>query len=155
MVSPPIQTADFERAIGNPDAVADYQVSPDHAWARRFDAQEPDIFATLFKQLSECDLIVGFEMAPTIKRKLHVQGRPYINFYIHPLRFLRDLCFGVTTNTPMIASTLHMQAIAQFEIDNQIRRLRALFLRQQRVTFSIPDIDLPNARHSHKERRRL
>lgn len=138
VVSPPIQTADFERAIGNPDAVADYQESPDHAWARRFDAQEPDIFATLFEQLSECDLIVGFELAPTIKRKLHAQGRPYINFYIHPLRFLRDLCFGATTNTPMIAAALRMQAIAQFEIDNQIRRFRALFLRHQRTTFSIP-----------------
>jgi hypothetical protein len=138
LVSPPVQTAKFERALGNHDALKEYRENPDLAWARRFDVQEPDTFGTLFERLGESDLVVGFEMAPTIKRKLHTQRRPYVNFYIHPMRFLRDLCFGATTNTPMIAAALRLHEIAQHEIEYQIRRFRAMFLRQQRTAFSLP-----------------
>ena len=138
LVMPPMGIEAFSRALGNAAALADYRESADHAWARRYDVAEPDIFAPVFEQLCEHDLVVGFEMAPTIRRRLHAKRRPYINFYIHPLRFLRDLCLGVTTNVPTIAASLRAHEIAQHEIDTQVRRFRALFLRQQLAACAIP-----------------
>jgi hypothetical protein len=138
VVMPPREKGAFEHTLGNPAALADYRESADHAWARRYDAVEPDAFLPVFDQLLESDLVVGFELAPTIKRWLHGRGRPYVNFYVHPLRFLRDLCLGATTNSTRIADLLRAHQIQQMEIDSQVRRFRALFARRQLPACAIP-----------------
>lgn len=137
-VIPPQTTVEFEAAFGNPAALADYRDSATDAWARRYDVVDPDVFVSVFERLRDCDLVVGFEMSPTIRRYLHVGGQPYINFYVHPLRFLRDLCLGATTNAPWIAACLRAHEIEQHEIDSQVRRFRALFLKQQVAAFAVP-----------------
>lgn len=138
VVTPPQEAPFFERALGSPAALADYRLNADHAWARRYDVDEPDVFGSVFDQLCDADLVVGFEMSPTIKRQLHARGRPYLNYFVHPLRFLRDLCLGATTNSASIASALRSHQIAHGEVDAQVRRFRALFLRQKFAACAIP-----------------
>lgn len=138
VVLPPTATAAFEQAVGNPNALSEYQQNADHAWAQRYDTSGLDIFPAELARLCEFDLVVGFEIPPTLKRHLHANGRPYVNFYVHPLRFLRDLCFGATTNVPAIADWLGSQQIPQFEIESQVRRFRALFVRRQPAACAVP-----------------
>ena len=137
-VLPPSNARDFEVALGCAAALADYRECADYAWARRYDVPELDVFASIFEQLCEYDLVVGFEMAPSIRRALNACSKPYVNFYVHPLRFLRDLCMGATTNSPKIAACLRSHEVPQIEIDNQVRRFRALFLRQRLGACAIP-----------------
>jgi hypothetical protein len=138
VVMPPRDCAALESAIGSSAALTDYRDSADYAWALRYDRAEPDVFDSVFERLCQHDLVVGFEMAPTIRRLLHTRRKPYLNFYIHPLRFLRDLCLGATTNCPTIADSLRATAVGQHEIDSQVRRYRALFLRRQLALCTVP-----------------
>lgn len=138
MVMPPTQPRAFERALGNRGALSEYRNGADHAWARRYDVEHPDLLASVFDELCDYDLVIGFEMAPTIKRWLHSRGRLYLNLYVHPLRFLRDLCFGATTNSPQMADLLRTHEIASSEVDTQVHRFRGLFRRQQPAACAIP-----------------
>lgn len=137
-VTPPRTRVGFNVELSSPAASAEYGDDAVQAWARRYDAAELDVFGDVLHQLVDYDLVIGFEMAPTIRRHLHASGRPYVNFYIHPLRFLRDLCLGATTNSSSIAASLQEHRIAQLEIDSQVRRFRALFAKQQVAACAFP-----------------
>jgi hypothetical protein len=54
------------------------------------------------------------------------------------LRFLRDLCFNITTNSPAVARHIELETVPQGEIDRQVRRFRALFRRRLLPALAIP-----------------
>ncbi|MDP3820812.1 MAG: hypothetical protein Q8R33_04985 [Burkholderiales bacterium] len=141
-ITPPRTRVGFDVDLENSAAFDEYRDDAVEAWARRYDTAEPDVFGAVLSQFADYDLVIGFEMAPTIRRHLHANGLPYINFYIHPLRFLRDLCLGATTNSPSINATLQAHKIAPHEIDSQVRRFRALFVKQQVAACAFPP-DVP------------
>jgi len=120
-----------------PAAVADYTADADLAWARRYDSDKPVDFAACLSALGRADLVVGFELPPSLKQHLHRKHRPYISFHVHALRMLRDLCLGATTNHPAIAGLLAGVAVPDDEIVRQVRRFRALceFHRVPALTF--------------------
>jgi hypothetical protein len=93
----------------------------------------------LLDKLSQQDLIIGFEITPALRRFLNDNQQRYINLYVHPVRFLRDLCFGATTNCPAIASLLKANTCDPVEIIRQVRRFSALFSRLQLPACSLPD----------------
>ena len=107
-------------------ALADYEADAELAWARRFDVGDPGLFQRHFDTLGGYDLVVGFELPPTLKRFLHRHGKRYISFHIHALRMLRDLCLGATTNCPAIAAQLGRFVVPAQEISSQVHRHRAL-----------------------------
>jgi hypothetical protein len=118
--------------------IEEYRQDPAGAWARRYDDSGPTCLHGVFEELCKHDLVIGYEMPPVVKRHLHRNGRPYLNLYIHPLRFLRDLCFGFTTNATWIAERLAVCWIASDEVERQAHRLKAMFRHRLAEACAVP-----------------
>ena len=142
VITVPTEAEAFSRALGNDAIFSSYLNDADQTWASLYDAEEITVFPAVFDELFQHDLVVGFELPPTLKRALHRAGKRYISFYIHPVRFLRDLCFLVTTNATDIANLIAVGEVSRHEIDLQVRRFSALFARLQLPGLSLPD-DVP------------
>jgi len=52
----------------------------------------------VYEPLREYDLIVGYELAPSLMRFLSAAGIPFLEFSIDPIRFAGDLFFAVRCN---------------------------------------------------------
>lgn len=141
-ITPPKDAVLFIKALGNKAVYEQYVQDPILAWAQHYDTTDQHCFSGLYDKLEQQDLIIGFEISPTIRRYLHARNKKYINLYIHPMRFLRDLCFGATTNCTVIASILEKNQCSDLEITQQVRRFRALFARLQIPACSVP-ADVP------------
>lgn len=139
VITAPQEAQAFRSCLNHDDIFSEFQDNADKTWASLFDIEEFTIFPELLDQLLARDLVVGFELPPTLKRALDKAGKRYISFYIHPVRFLRDLCFLVTTNCVHIAKLITQNEIPSKEIDYQARRFSALFSRLQ-----LPALSLPN-----------
>lgn len=61
-------------------------------------------------------LVIGFEMPEIIVRGLDYLEIPYIDFTIHPARFMDDLIFGVRSNIPMLKGYLEHWVVTHEEI---------------------------------------
>lgn len=138
IISAPQDAKLFKKIFSNTKVYAKYIQNPYAAWAEQYEHAEHGLFPRLLDRLAQQDLIIGFEIPPTIRRYLHTQKKRYINLQIHPLRFLRDLCFGATTNCPAIASLLEANQCDPLEITQQVRRYSALFARLQLPACSLP-----------------
>jgi hypothetical protein len=117
-----------------------YEADNVSAWAERYDTLWPDGLGAVFSKLQHMDLVVGFELSPTVKRFVAANGRTYINLQIHPVRYLRDLCIGMTTNSDEIQERIDGEEISPDLIDAEARRLRALFRRMDLPSCHFPDM---------------
>ena len=143
LVRPPSCDRELELALQHSRALTAYRKEPELAWAARYDLiSGKGEFKPLFDRLTECDLIIGFELSPAIKRVLHAAGRPYLSFHVHPIRFLRDLCFGMTTNCVEFADLAQDLFLDRQAIDNASHRFRAALCRRGHPSIEVPD-DLP------------
>ena len=124
-------------ALG-PASLADYLDDAELAWARRHNSGGVTDFSDQLDALASADLVVGFELPPSLKRHLHGQGRPYISFHIHALRLLRDLCLGASTNCPDIARALQDLVLPASEITRQVHHHRALCLNRSLPLLKFP-----------------
>jgi len=131
-------TAELLFAMGKEGVLADYAANPGLAWAKRYDVVEPDLFSSRLHELASYDLVIGFELPPTIRRYLNGRGTPYLNFAIHPLRFLRDLSFGITTNCGRLQSLVDACALTARDVEAPVRRYRAMFAMQHPPAAAIP-----------------
>lgn len=125
-------------ACDNSDALQRYCDDALMAWAALYDAPRLDCFAPLLSRLLSYDLIVGFELPPVVRRHLHTHGKPYLNLFVHPLRFLRDLCFGASTNAEWIHRALMQCAVDDIEVQQQAHRHIGMFRRRQLPGLAIP-----------------
>lgn len=142
VITVPTEAEAFRRALGNDAIFSSYLNDADQTWASLYDVEDVTVFPAVFDALFQHDLVVGFELPPTLKRALHRAGKRYISFYIHPVRFLRDLCLFVTTNASDVADLVAQGEVPSHEIDFQVRRFSALFSRLQLPALSLPD-DVP------------
>jgi hypothetical protein len=142
VITVPTEAEAFRRALGNDALFSGYSDDADQTWASLYDVEDVTVFPAVFDELFQHDLVVGFELPPTLKRALHRAGKRYISFYIHPVRFLRDLCLLVTTNSSDVADLVAQGEVPSHEIDFQVRRFSALFSRLQLPALSLPD-DVP------------
>jgi hypothetical protein len=139
MVMPPRDVGELRQELGGSRALSEYLQDPEMAWARRharFDCDSE--FEPILSRLRGFDLVVGFELSPAMKRALTASGTPYISLSIHPIRFLRDLCFAVTTNAPEIVDLAKASVVQRFEIDAEVHRHRASLARRPVRTVTIP-----------------
>ncbi len=134
----PTQVGAMAKACGNRVVFDAYRDDATQAWARLYDAATPPAFLSLFDRLLAVDLVIGFELPPLTKRFLHAAGKPYLNLFVHPLRFLRDLCLGATTNSPRILSSLQHCVVHPDEVRHQASRYKAYFRRRQLERLAIP-----------------
>lgn len=126
------------KACANSDIFDAYREDAAQAWANLYTAERPLAFQGLFERLLDFDLIVGFELPAVTKRYLHASGKHYINLFVHPLRFLRDLCLGATTNSPQILDSLKHCAVPSDEVQHQAARFKGYFRRRQLERLAIP-----------------
>lgn len=73
------------------------------SWAALYDgrahtATVVDILGTTFR---DNDLLIGFESPPYLLDFCQTRGISYIDFCIHPVRFLPDYMFALRTNVPI------------------------------------------------------
>ena len=142
VITAPTEPEAFRRSLGDDTIFSSYLNDADQAWASLYDAKELTVFKSIFNDLCKHDLVVGFELPPTLKRALHQAGKQYISFYIHPVRFLRDLCLLVTTNSIDVAGLIAQKEVIPSEIDFQVKKFSALFSRLQLPALALPN-DVP------------
>lgn len=131
-----------QRPASESSALEEYAADAESAWAKRYDTPQFDIFADELEKLGEAGLVVGFELSPTIRRYLHIRGTRYINFCVHPVRFLRDLTLGATTNCGSLQRHLDAVAVPGQEITAAVRRYRAMLAKKHPAAAVFPP-DLP------------
>ena len=119
-------------------AWADYLDDAEIAWARRYGAADCDDFSSFVDELASHDLVIGFELPAGLKTQLHAKRAAYVSFCIHPIRFLRDLAFGATTNVPALAAMLQALTIDAGVVSAEVRRLRAMFLYSRPAALALP-----------------
>lgn len=139
VIVPPVAQQSFSHLGENDALCAQYAADSDRTWAALYDAEDLPIFEGTLERLLVNDLIVGFELPPVLKRVLNRAGKKYLSIYIHPTRFLRDLCFFATTNCSEINATLSAFPNPELETSMQVRRLRALLSRLRAPAFEIPN----------------
>lgn len=61
-------------------------------------------------------LVIGFEINDFLIRGLQALGIPYIDFTLHPARFLDDLVFGMRSNLPGLGAPLQPWIVSDEEI---------------------------------------
>ncbi len=134
--APDAALADLRRS---PAAWQAYGANPEDAWAQTYEHLAHPEFAVHLDELANHDLVIGFELPPAIKRHLHRRSVPYVSLCVHPLRFLRDLVLGATTNSPTLAASLQAVVVSESEVAAQVRRFKALFAKHWLEAFALPD----------------
>lgn len=75
-------------------------------WIRLY-GRSPNMRQMALLELAFADsFVIGFELAPAITKALTYMGAPWIDFAIHPARFLPDLAFGARSNIPGLKKAL-------------------------------------------------
>src|SRR5580658_5467469 len=80
-------------------------------WARLVDARE--LTGAAAKYLSEAlddAVVIGNNLTNFQLRFLNETGTPYLDFLIHPARFLDDIFFAIRTNSPEMLAVLRQNA---------------------------------------------
>ncbi len=61
-------------------------------------------------------VVVGFELPPYLRSVLEDLRVPYVDFWVHPIRFLDDLVFGIRSSDPTADETIRRHAISEEEV---------------------------------------
>lgn len=70
------------------------------SWVKLFNKRPNARELALLYQAFESSLVIGFELPEMLKMGLEELDIPYVDFTIHPVRFMDDLIFGLRTNIP-------------------------------------------------------
>jgi len=86
------------------------------SWVALYDSQpSPRDLAIFNEQLGDA-LIIGFELPEFTRQALAALEVPYVDFTIHPVRFMDDLIFGVRSNINNLAEVLREWVVSEDEI---------------------------------------
>lgn len=66
--------------------------------------------------LGDAEVVVGFELPPYVKHLLAQDGRPYLDFNIHPVRFHEDIFFAVQSSSQEADRWLEANAMDEDEL---------------------------------------
>lgn len=108
------------------------------SWAEVYEgATDPEfLYEIIAPRLADC-LVVGFELPPYIMNVLQSAGFPFIDFAIHPVRYMTDYLFGVRTNVARWRTKLERCAVPDSVFRAFARRSKARTTRVMRG--SLPD----------------
>jgi len=67
-------------------------------WVNLFDATPSAEILALLAPYFDQRFVVGFELSPFLLKVLNDLGVPYVNFAVHPIRFMPDYLFQVESN---------------------------------------------------------
>ena len=74
---------------------------------------KPESYDYLKNFLFPTDLVIGYELSAQMRRILTAIGVPYIDIWLHPVRFLDDILFGFGSNVPEIRKALDGFVVSQ------------------------------------------
>ncbi len=104
-----IDAHDFYRRHGIVDRLNGWASLYDGATLRRE-------LAGLYEPHVRDSVVVGFELPPYLRQVLSDLRVPYVDLWIHPIRFLDDLVFGVRASDPTADAAIRRQAIGEDEV---------------------------------------
>lgn len=76
--------------------------------------------------LQDCDLIIGYELSEQTRYILEQINVKYIDIWLHPIRYLNDVMFGIYSNSNSIN-----QRIKTYSVDDEIFYINAEMLKVQ------------------------
>lgn len=86
------------------------------SWVRLFNRTPASRELGLIWSRLDGALVVGFELPEILRRGLDLVQIPYVDFTVHPVRFLDDLVFGLRSNIPDLAAHLQPHVLREAEI---------------------------------------
>lgn len=103
------------------------------SWVSLYESQpSPRDLAIFHEQLGDA-LVIGFELPEFTREALDVLDIPYVDFTIHPVRFMDDLIFGVRSNVSGLAEVLQEWVVREDEIRLHAGLARATLVRLPHV----------------------
>lgn len=96
----PVEVVTWGRGIDTPRLYEMWGAEKSwRGWAQLLDAGfAPEGVMAAMERVFGGAVVVGFELAESMKRILSLLGIPFLDFSIHPVRFLDDVFFAVQTN---------------------------------------------------------
>lgn len=135
----PISTLLLDSDIGIP-APAFYRDhgfdNPLDGWPRVYCGEFAETVISLYKPHLRDALVVGFELPPYLHRVLTELGIPFVDLWVHPIRFLDDLLFACRASDPTADA-----AVAQHALPEEIVWLTAGLRRATAATAPAALID--------------
>ena len=120
----------FPPILNRDDLFAHGRVVENNLWSS-FQEENSEINR---EDLNDClfgnDVIIGFEMPPSVCRIFSAEKVRYINLFIHPVRFLPDLLWCFTTNDENIGKRLNKWNYSYENIEHHVDTIRTLCIRQ-------------------------
>lgn len=102
-----------------------------HSWSSLVNLSTPcQKLEKLFEEALKDALVVGYEMSKLQIATLEDMGVPYIDFALHPIRFMQDILHGARTNSTTIHAVLqncHLNSDLAYESAGQIMAKVARF----------------------------
>lgn len=87
-----------------------------HSWVKIYNREPLERELAAIQSTFDEALVVGFEMPELMVKGLDELEIPYIDFTIHPARFMDDLAFGIRSNIPMLGMYLEKWILKSDEI---------------------------------------
>ncbi len=105
-----------------------------HGWASIYETlDDPVIENDIVGPLEGC-LVVGFELPPYLIAQLDKRSISYIDFCIHPIRFLSDYVMGCRSNISSVIAAINATTLTQEDIEPDLIALQG---RARRRLFSL------------------
>lgn len=96
------------------------------SWSYLYDSVEiSNSLENIFLEKFEGALIISYESSPALLKQYDHLGLSYIDFSIHPVRYLEDYVFGIRTNIEYIRLQLSKYVISESICKNKARVYRA------------------------------
>lgn len=84
----------------------------ENSWIQLYDRTDvPQSAVDYFRRIFSANLVIGYELPDLFINLFKKIGVVYLDFAIHPLRYLDDIFFGVRTNCPKLFSRLTTRAM--------------------------------------------
>ena len=93
-------------------------------WPRLFHEPTQALEEQLLSRVGDAT-VVGYEIAPSMVTVLKEHAIPFLNFELHPIRFLNDVYFSVETNIPSLKQYMQPFAISEDAVYSQAALLKA------------------------------
>lgn len=90
------------------------------SWTKLYCLESIDSLLQYIWLLFKGSLVVGFELPDILKRAFNLLNITYVDIVIHPVRFLNDIIFGISSNNKYVA-----QEISSFSIPEEVFHVEA------------------------------
>lgn len=99
------------------------------SWVSLYESQPSHRDLAIFDEQLGDALIIGYELPEFTRKALDSLDIPYLDFTIHPVRFMDDLIFGVRSNVGGLAEALQEWVVREDEIRVHAGLARATLVR--------------------------